>query len=79
MSVAKFSVTGEHRAFNGSDSATVLIDREHGLITVRPFRQHRSYTLPLASVAENIVAKVILSEAAESKPKRRFLAKRNLL
>jgi len=47
--------------------ATVEIDRAAGLITVRPLRKRRSYTLPLASAAEFVVHKVIVAEVAEKK------------
>jgi hypothetical protein len=79
MTIAKFVVDGDRRDLNGATSATVLIDRKLQLITVRPFRQHSSYTLPLADVAGFIVTKCIKAEVAEAKPARKFMAKRGTL
>lgn len=41
---------------------TVLIDRAANLIGVRPLRRRRVYWLPLATVADMIVARVIRAE-----------------
>jgi hypothetical protein len=44
---------------------TVTIERDSGLFAVRPLRRRRDYVLPLASVAEMVVARVIKAELAE--------------
>lgn len=49
---------------DGSNGATVVIDRERGLIAVKPKGRHREYELPLSFVAEIIVAKVVKQELA---------------
>jgi len=57
--------------------ATVTIDAHAGLISVRPFRRRRQYTLPLADVARRIVYEVASAELAQKrrskKAKRGFL------
>ena len=55
---------------------TVLIERRIGLVHVRPLRRRRLYTLPLAAVAEMIVARVTRAELLE-KRLARALARRN--
>jgi hypothetical protein len=47
---------------DGTPSATVTIDRKLGLIAVRPKGRRRTYELPLAFVAEMVVAKVVKQE-----------------
>lgn len=49
---------------DGSVGATIEVDRERGLISVRPKGRWRVYELPLAFVAEMIVAKVVKQELA---------------
>jgi len=51
---------------------TLAIDRDAGLVSVRPLRRRREYTLPLSRVAAFIVQTIIRAEAAE---KRRTKAK----
>jgi hypothetical protein len=50
---------------------TVTIDRDHGLIAVRPLRRRREYVLPLATVAEIVVARVIRAEVADRRAAKR--------
>lgn len=45
--------------------ATVTVDRAAGLFSVRPLRRRRIYTLPLATVAEIIVQRMIRLETLE--------------
>lgn len=47
---------------NGAQGATISIDRERGLVSVRPFRERREYTLPLQTIAEIVVVKVVKAE-----------------
>lgn len=47
---------------DGAQGATLSIDKERALISVRPKGRHREYTLPLAYVAEIIIAKVVKQE-----------------
>lgn len=63
MTIAKFAVVGGHRAFNGVSEATVFINRATGILTVRPKRQHRTYELPLADVAQRMVERILIAEA----------------
>lgn len=53
-----------------SPSATITIDAMAGLISVRPYRRHREYTLPLESVARAIVFQVVTAELKDKKRKK---------
>lgn len=44
---------------------TVTIQRDSGLFGVRPLRRRREYVLPLSTVAEMVVARVIKAEILE--------------
>lgn len=68
---ARFKVYGR---MDGAPSATVEIDRASDLITVRPLRRRKTYTLPLASVAEMVIWRFARAEAAEKQSKRRKAA-----
>jgi hypothetical protein len=50
---------------------TVSIDRDHGLFAVRPLRRRRTYVLPLSTVAEMAVARVVKAEVAERRATKR--------
>jgi hypothetical protein len=50
---------------------TVTITRDSGLFSVRPLRRRREYVLPLATLAEMAVARVIKAELAERKAAKR--------
>lgn len=52
-------------------AATVTVDRAAGLFSVRPLRRRRAYTLPLATVAEIVVAKIVKAEVAAARAERR--------
>jgi hypothetical protein len=52
-------------------SGTVTIERAVGLFTVRPARRRRAYVLPLATVAEIVVARIIRAEVAAAKADRK--------
>jgi len=62
------------------EACTVLIDRARGLVSVRPLRRRRLYTLPLATVAEMIVARVVKAEvfAARIEKAKRQPVKRGM-
>jgi hypothetical protein len=49
---------------------TVTIDRDSLLFAVRPLRRRREYVLPLATMAEIAVARVIKAELADRKKRR---------
>lgn len=61
---ARFPISG---VFDRSrpTRGTLTIDRALGLLEVRPLRRRRSYILPLNTVAEIVVAKVIKAELGE--------------
>lgn len=52
-------------------AATVTVDRAAGLFSVRPLRRRRAYTLPLATVAEIVVARIVKAEVAAARADRR--------
>jgi len=81
MTTAKFQVDW---SFDGTDSVTVFINREAGTFTVRPYRRHQSYELPLAFVAQIVAERVIKAEVlkkrlekARLKQERREFRRRN--
>jgi predicted nucleic acid-binding Zn ribbon protein len=50
---------------------TVEIDRSTGVFSVRPHRMHRKYELPLSDVAQMVVQRIVIAEAAEKKPRKK--------
>ena len=80
MSKARFVTEGHFDKQNGApQKATIVIDRDSGLFTLRIHRRHGAQVLPLSAIAEIVYRKVIATEVAEAKPKRRHLVKRGLL
>ena len=73
MSRAKFKVAGED--FDKAKTATVVISRMTNMFSVRPSHRHRTYVLPLATVAQMVLWKVIKGEA-EAKMLASGMAKR---
>jgi len=57
---AKFVVEGD---FNHSKSATVTIDRNTNVVTVRPLHQRVTYTYPLADLALFVMWKNLKADA----------------
>lgn len=55
---------------DAAPAATITIDCQGGLISVRPLRRRREYTLPLMAVAQYIMGAVVRSELADKKRKR---------
>ncbi len=70
MRRARFRLVGR---FDGALGATVTIlhDGSDGLVSVRPLRRRREFTLPLSRVARWLVEQVYLVEHAERKRSRR--------
>ncbi len=76
MRPARAKVIG---SFDGVAEATVTMDRARGLFTVRPLRRRRSFELPLSTVAEMVMWRVVKAEvfkkrmdkAKERKERRR--------
>lgn len=59
---AHFRVTGRLDSAGPLVPGKVTIDRRAGLFTVRPMRRRRTYELPLSTVAEMVVARIIRAE-----------------
>lgn len=57
----------------------MTIDRDTGIVTVRPKNSHRTYEMPLEQLVTLMVQKISRQQAAENAPKRRRLANRGLL
>jgi hypothetical protein len=79
MAKAKFSVNARLDLASTIQKGTLTIDRDRGIVSVRPARRHREYVMLLDDVAEMICRKIISSEVAEDKPKRKVKVKRGLL
>jgi len=49
--------------FDHTDQGTVTIDRDSGVFSVRPFRRHSAYELPLSFVAQIVAERCAKAEA----------------
>lgn len=72
--VAKFEFFNRIDGVNGG---VLYIDRQTGIIGVRPKRRRRTYELPLSEVAISILQRVVIAELPEKK--RRHRVRRGLL
>jgi len=63
----KFRIFGRLDHAVRAQQGTVVISRSAGIFTVRPYRRRRTYTLPLATVAEIVCQRIIRAELAERK------------
>ena len=73
MKLAHVRVVGRFIMASRPEVATVTIDRDNGLFSVRPLHKRRVFTLPLATVSEIVVQRILKVEAVE---KRRSKVKR---
>lgn len=64
MSRSHFKAFGQ---FNGTNAATVTIDRSSGVFSVRPRARRKTYELPLAFVAELVMWRCLKAELLEKK------------
>ena len=71
MKKSRFKVVGTFDLAGGAQMATVEIDRASGVVSVRPFRRRRAYSLPLATVAAWICQVIIRGEVRERRPAKR--------
>lgn len=53
--------------YDGTQGATVAIDRETMLVSVRPTRRKRVYTLRLEDIAHTVIGRVVMAELKEKK------------
>jgi hypothetical protein len=60
-------VIGRLDSAGGVQRGTITIYRDADLVTVRPLRRKRTYTLPLSTVADYICRSVIYAELAEKR------------
>jgi hypothetical protein len=70
---ARFRVYGR---LDGASQATVEIDRASEILTVRPFRRRKVYTLPLSTVAEMVIWRIARAEAAEKRAAKKARRKK---
>ncbi len=54
-------------SFDGVSEATLTLDRAAGVLTVRPTRRRRTFSLPLSTVAEWVMWRVIKAEVFKAK------------
>lgn len=71
MRKVRAKIIGRLEYASRPQKATVTIDRDAATVAVRPFNRRREYTLPLATVAEWIVQRIIRAELAEKRARRR--------
>ncbi len=71
MKKSRFRVVGTFDLAGGAQVATVEIDRASGIVSVRPFRRRRAYSLPLADIAAWICQVIIRSEVRERRATKR--------
>lgn len=71
MKKSRFRVVGTFDLAGGAQTATVEIDRASGIVSVRPFRRRRAYSLPLAAVAAWICQVIIRGEVRERRVAKR--------
>lgn len=76
MRKTRFRVIGRFVLASRPQTATVVIDRDAGLMTVRPLRHRKIYTLPLATVAEWMVRHLIRLEVIEKRRAKKAGRKR---
>lgn len=62
MSKARFQVQAKLEHASLYQTAHVYIDHDTNVLTVRPFRGQREYTMPLADIASWVVRKTIMAE-----------------
>jgi len=71
MARVHFPVIGRLDMASRLTRGTVTIDRGAGLFSVRPYRRRRIYTLPLSTVADIVVGRLVQAEARERQAQRR--------
>ena len=69
MSVSRFKVSKVTQDFNGKPTATVEIDRNNNIVSVRPSHMRTSYSMPLADVANWIIGRCVMAELPQQKTK----------
>ncbi len=67
MTVAKFKVYGGGGKYNGANEATVTIDRNNNLVSVRPKHRRKAYEMRLEDIAEWVMWRCIKDELHEKK------------
>jgi len=67
MRPARVRVVGRFQFASKPTEATVTIDRELRLFSVRPLRSRREYTLPLATMAEIAFQRVVRAETVDKR------------
>jgi hypothetical protein len=76
LRVARFRVHGGKSYV--VEGASVIVDRALQLVTVRPFRARKSYTLPLWALADFVVYRCVKAELAEKAREKKARRRRIL-
>jgi len=76
MSVARFPVVAHLDGAGGKKKGTVEIDRDTNMLSVRPYRSHRTYDMPLEMVATMVCQRILTNEVME-KQRAKKAAKRS--
>lgn len=74
--LARFRVAARLEHASRVSEATVTIDRESGVVSVRPLRRRRVYIMPLADAAAWIVRSTIVAELRAKRAARAARRKR---
>ena len=78
MSESHFEVeTVLDRAFK--QKGTITINRDNGLVTIRPLHSRRVYVVPLNDVATMVVQRAIKQEVRENRKPRKTKVSRGIL
>lgn len=65
MSSAKFVIEAQFDSAGGKKKGTVLINRETGVISIRPFQSQRVYHAKLHEVVDRIVKEALMAGHAD--------------
>ena len=70
---ARFRVVGLLDMAGSATEGTVTI--EDGLFTVRPLRRHKTYTLPLSTVADIVCQRMVRAELLQKQKEKAAIKK----
>lgn len=71
MGIARFRVCAQLDSAGGLQEGTVTIDRESGLVEIRPLRGRRIYRTTLAMMATAACRTIIYNEVMEQKSQKK--------
>ena len=71
MGTARFRVCAQLDSAGGVVEGTVTIDRESGLVEIRPLRSHRVYRTTLANMATTACRTIIYNELMDQRAQKK--------